>query len=635
MAGRIEDYALIGDCETAALVSRDGSVDWLCWPRFDSGACFAALLGDANNGRWQIAPAVASGGSTNVRVQRRYLPDTLILETEFVTADGSSAVLVDFMPLREGRLSSHLVRLVVGKRGTMPMRTELIVRFGYGGWIPWVTQNDAGELLAIAGPDLIVLRTPVELRGEEFTTVGDFTVSAGQQVPFVLSYGLSHIPLPEPVDAVAALRSTEQYWRSWASKRRGAEHPDGVVTRSLITLKALTYAPTGGIVAAPTTSLPEQLGGQRNWDYRFCWLRDATLTLLAFMNAGYYEEARAWRDWLLRAAAGSPADIQIMYGVAGERWLGEREIPWLDGYESSRPVRVGNAAADQLQLDVYGEVADALHHARVGGIQHLGAAWEFGRALLAHLETMWRNPDEGIWEVRGGRRHFTYSKVMAWVAFDRVIKDAEMFGLRGPVDRWRRVRAEIHEEVCRRAFNPALGAFAQAYESDQVDASALLIPQVGFLPPGDERVLGTIRAVEQKLLRGGFVLRYDTGAADDGLPPGEGAFIPCSFWLADAYVLTGRLEDAQCLFERLVGLCNDVGLLAEEYDYGACRAVGNFPQAFSHIALVNTAYNIAATRKPCEQRSGNPIAAGAAGADDDEVVEVLIGQGGATTRSAS
>jgi GH15 family glucan-1,4-alpha-glucosidase len=517
----------------------------------------------------------------------------------------------------------------------MPMRTELIVRFGYGGWIPWVTQNDAGELLAIAGPDLIVLRTPVELRGEEFTTVGDFTVSAGQQVPFVLSYGLSHIPLPEPVDAVAALRSTEQYWRSWASKRRGAEHPDGVVTRSLITLKALTYAPTGGIVAAPTTSLPEQLGGQRNWDYRFCWLRDATLTLLAFMNAGYYEEARAWRDWLLRAAAGSPADIQIMYGVAGERWLGEREIPWLDGYESSRPVRVGNAAADQLQLDVYGEVADALHHARVGGIQHLGAAWEFGRALLAHLETMWRNPDEGIWEVRGGRRHFTYSKVMAWVAFDRVIKDAEMFGLRGPVDRWRRVRAEIHEEVCRRAFNPALGAFAQAYESDQVDASALLIPQVGFLPPGDERVLGTIRAVEQKLLRGGFVLRYDTGAADDGLPPGEGAFIPCSFWLADAYVLTGRLEDAQCLFERLVGLCNDVGLLAEEYDYGACRAVGNFPQAFSHIALVNTAYNIAATRKPCEQRSGNPIAAGAAGAEDDEVVEVLIGQGGATTRSAS
>jgi GH15 family glucan-1,4-alpha-glucosidase len=634
MAGRIEDYALIGDCETAALVSRDGSIDWLCWPRFDSGACFAALLGDANNGRWQIAPAAAPAGSTNVRVQRRYLPDTLILETEFVSADGSAAVLVDFMPLREGRLSSHLVRLVVGKCGTVPMRTELIVRFGYGGWIPWVTQSDAGELLAIAGPDLIVLRTPVELRGEGFTTVGEFTVSAGQQVPFVLSYGQSHIPLPEPVDAVAALRSTEQYWRSWASKRRGAEHPDGIVTRSLITLKALTYAPTGGIVAAPTTSLPEQLGGQRNWDYRFCWLRDATLTLLAFMNAGYYEEARAWRDWLLRAAAGSPADIQIMYGVAGERWLAEREIPWLGGYEGSRPVRVGNAAADQLQLDVYGEVADALHHARVGGIQHLGAAWEFGRALLAHLETMWRNPDEGIWEVRGGRQHFTYSKVMAWVAFDRVIKDAEMFGLRGPVDRWRQVRAEIHEEVCRRAFNPALGAFAQAYESDQVDASALLIPQVGFLPPGDARVLGTIRAVEQKLLRGGFVLRYDTGAANDGLPPGEGAFIPCSFWLADAYVITGRLEDAQCLFDRLVGLCNDVGLLAEEYDYSAGRVVGNFPQAFSHIALVNTAYNIAATRKPCEQRSGNPIAAGTAGAEDEEVVEVLIGQGGPTTRSA-
>jgi GH15 family glucan-1,4-alpha-glucosidase len=635
MAGRIEDYALIGDCETAALVSRDGSIDWLCWPRFDSGACFAALLGDANNGRWQIAPAAASAGSTSVRVQRRYLPDTLILENEFVTADGSAAVLVDFMPLREGRLSSHLVRLVVGKRGTVPMRTELIVRFGYGGWIPWVTQSDAGELLAIAGPDMIVLRTPVELRGEGFTTVGDFTVSAGQQVPFVLSYGQSHVARPEPVDAVAALRSTEQYWRSWASKRRGAEHPDGIVTRSLITLKALTYAPTGGIVAAPTTSLPEQLGGQRNWDYRFCWLRDATLTLLAFMNAGYYEEARAWRDWLLRAAAGSPADIQIMYGVAGERWLGEREVTWLGGYENSRPVRIGNAAADQLQLDVYGEVADALHHARAGGLQHLGAAWEFQRALLAHLDTVWRNPDEGIWEVRGDRRHFTYSKVMAWVAFDRSIKAVEMFGLRGSVEHWRRVRAEIHEEVCRRGFNPALGAFVQAYESDQVDASALLIPQVGFLPPGDARVLGTIRAVEQNLLRGGFVLRYDTGAADDGLPPGEGAFIPCSFWLADAYVLTGRLGDAQGLFERLVGLCNDVGLLAEEYDYGARRAVGNFPQAFSHIALVNTAYNIAATKKPCEQRSGNPIAAAEAGAEDDEVVEVLIGQGGPTTRSAS
>src|SRR5262245_3608391 len=623
MAGRIEDYALIGDCETAALVSRDGSIDWLCWPRFDSGACFAALLGDANNGRWQIGPAQASAAAGSVTVQRRYLQDTLILETEFITADGSAAVLVDFMPLREGRLSSHLVRLVLGKRGTVSMRTELIVRFGYGGWIPWVTQSNAGELLAIAGPDLIVLRTPVELRGEGFTTVGDFSVSAGQQVPFVLSYGQSHIAIPEPVDTVAALRSTKEFWQSWVSRRRSTEQPDGIVTRSLITLKALTYAPTGGIVAAPTTSLPEQLGGQRNWDYRFCWLRDATLTLLALMNAGYYQEARAWRDWLLRAAAGNPADIQIMYGVAGERWLAEREVPWLPGYEGSKPVRIGNAAADQLQLDVYGEVADALHHARVGGIQHLGAAWDFGRALLAHLETAWRNPDEGIWEVRGGRRHFTYSKVMAWVAFDRGIKGIEMFGMRGPVEKWRQIRAEIHDEVCRRAFNPALGAFAQSYESDQMDASALLIPQVGFLPADDPRVLGTILAVEQKLLRDGFVLRYDTGAANDGLPPGEGAFIPCSFWLADAYVLTGRLPAAQRLFERLVGLCNDVGLLAEEYDSGAQRAVGNFPQAFSHIALVNTAYNIAATRKPCEQRSSN-ASVPATHAEGAEVFEFLV-----------
>src|SRR5215475_12246957 len=625
MASRIEDYALIGDCETAALVSRNGSVDWLCWPRFDSAACFAALLGDANNGHWQIAP-IASGTSATMRVERRYVHDTLILETEFVTADGSAVVLIDFMPLRQGRVASHLIRLVVGKRGAVPMRTTLIVRFGYGGWMPWVTQNDTGELLAIAGPDLMVLRTPVKLRGEGFTTIGDFTVAAGQQVPFVLSYGQSHLALPEPVDALAALRATQEFWQSWTAQRRRIDYPDGIVTRSLITLKALTYAPTGGIVAAPTTSLPEELGGPRNWDYRFCWLRDATLTLLALMNAGYYEEARAWRDWLLRAAAGSPGDIQIMYGVGGERWLAEREVPWLGGYESSKPVRIGNAAADQLQLDVFGEVADALYHARIGGLEQSAPAWDFGRALLAHLETAWRNPDEGIWEVRGGRKHFTYSKVMAWVAFDRSIKWVEMFGMRGPAERWRRVRAEIHEEVCRRAFNPALGAFAQSYESDQMDASALLIPQVGFLPPDDPRVLGTIRAVEQKLLRGEFVLRYDTGTTNDGLPPGEGVFIPCSFWLADAYVLTGRLADAQRLFERLIGLCNDVGLLAEEYDFGAQRVVGNFPQAFSHIALVNTAYNIAATQKPCEQRSGSPSLTAAADVEYQEILESLVVQ---------
>jgi GH15 family glucan-1,4-alpha-glucosidase len=435
------------------------------------------------------------------------------------------------------------------------------------------------------------------------TTVGDLTVSAGQRTPFVLTYAPSHLPFPEPFDADDALRSTEQFWQSWASACRG-QHTE-IVTRSLITLKALTYAPTGGIVAAPTTSLPERLGGPRNWDYRFCWLRDATLTLLALMTVGYYDEARAWRDWLLRAAAGSPSDVQIMYGVAGERWLAEREVPWLAGYENAKPVRIGNAAADQLQLDVFGEIMDALHQARVGGLQVSAAGWAFQRALLAHLETVWRAPDEGIWEVRGGPQHFTYSKVMAWVAFDRAIKTVEIFGVDGPVDRWRRIRAEIHEEVCRRAFNTNFGAFAQAYDSDLLDASALLIPTVGFLPPDDARVIGTVKAIEQKLPRGGFVLRYDSAATKDGLPPGEGAFLPCSFWLADAYVLTGRGADAQRLFERLVGLCNDVGLFSEEYDPEAQRLVGNFPQAFSHIALVNTAHNLDRAEKPCEQRSGN------------------------------
>jgi GH15 family glucan-1,4-alpha-glucosidase len=600
MASRIEDYALIGDCETAALVSKDGSIDWLCWPRFDADACFAALLGNTNNGRWRIAPTA----DANLRITRRYRPNTLILETEFTAADGE-VLLIDFMPLRGRRASSNLVRLVVGKRGTVPMRSELVVRFGHGGWVPWVMRTETGELQAIAGPDMLVLRTPIELRGEQMTTVGDLTVSAGQRIPFVLTYASSHLPLPEPVDADDALRSTEQFWQSWASTCPRIGRHTEIATRSLITLKALTYAPTGGIVAAPTTSLPEQLGGPRNWDYRFCWLRDATLTLLALMNAGYYDEARAWRDWLLRAAAGSPGQVQIMYGVAGERWLGEREVPWLGGYENAKPVRIGNAAADQLQLDVFGEIMDALHQARIGGLQATAAGWAFQRALVAHLETVWRAPDEGIWEVRGGRQHFTYSKVMAWVAFDRAIKGVEAFGLDGPVDRWRRIRAEIHEEVCRRAFNTNLGAFAQSYDSDLLDASALLIPTVGFLPPDDERVIGTVKAIEQKLIRGGFVLRYDSAATNDGLPPGEGAFLPCSFWLADAYVLTGRRADAERLFERLVGLCNDVGLLAEEYDADAQRLVGNFPQAFSHIALVNTAHNLDRDEKPCEQRSGN------------------------------
>src|SRR6516225_2218144 len=610
MPSRIEDYALLGDCETAALVSKGGSIDWLCWPRFDSAACFSELLGDANHGRWSIAPAAVG---SDIKVSRRYAHNTLILETEFTSADGKNAVvLVDFMPLREGRNDSHLVRLVVGKRGSMAMRTELIVRFGYGGWVPWVSRSDAGDLIAIAGPDMVIMRTPVELRGEGLTTVGDFIVSAGQRVPFVLTYAPSHLPLPEPIDVEEALRSTADFWQKWASTARTIEPYSNIVMRSLITLKALTYAPHGGIIAAPTTSLPEQLGGTRNWDYRFCWLRDATLTLLSLMNAGYYDEARAWRDWLLRAAAGSPDQIQIMYGVTGKRWLAEREVPWLNGYESSKPVRIGNAAADQLQLDVYGEVLDAMHQARVGGLPPLADAWEFQRSLLAHLETVWRSSDDGIWEVRGERRHFTHSKVMAWVAFDRAIKSVEMFGLNGPVERWSRIRAEIHEEVCRRAFNAKLGAFAQSYDSDLLDASALLIPWVGFLPPDDARIHGTVAAIEQRLLRGGLVLRYDTAATEDGLPPGEGAFLPSSFWLADAYVLTGRTADAQRLFEKLLTLCNDLGLLSEEYDPAGKRLLGNFPQAFSHIALVITAHNLDRAEKPCEQRSGHVSLASAA-----------------------
>jgi GH15 family glucan-1,4-alpha-glucosidase len=596
-ASPIEDYGLIGDCETAALVCKTGSIDWLCWPRFDSDACFAALLGDSNNGRWLIVPAQG-----NPRTTRRYRPNTLILETSFVTADGE-AVLIDFMPLRER--VSHLVRLVVGKRGSVAMTTELIIRFDYGASVPWVRRTEAGDLLAISGPDMLVLRTPVELRGEGLTTVGDFTVAAGQTIPFVLTYVSSHLPVPEPIDPQDALRQTQSFWEDWAGIHQDTGPYADAVRRSLITLKALTYEPTGGIVAAPTTSLPEQIGGPRNWDYRFCWLRDATLTLLALMNAGYYDEARRWRDWLLRAAAGSPSQTQIMYGLAGEKRLAEWEVPWLSGYEGSKPVRIGNAACDQLQIDVFGEGMDAFHQARVGGLQVLAEGWDFQRAVLSHLEKIWSSPDEGIWEVRGGPQHFTHSKVMAWVAFDRMIKDAETFGLEAPVDRWRKLRADIHAEVCERGFNPTVGAFVQAYGSKHLDASALLIPAVGFLPPDDARVQSTVEAIERRLVRNGFVLRYDTAATEDGLPPGEGAFLACSFWLADAYILLGREEDARRLFERLLALRNDLGLLSEEYDPAAKRQLGNFPQAFSHIALVNTAHNLERAEKPCEQRSGN------------------------------
>ncbi len=596
MASRIEDYALIGDCETAALVAKNGSIDWLCWPRFDSDACFAALLGTPENGRWQIAPMAGTRSSS-----RRYRDDTLILETRFETDEGS-VLLIDFMPLRG--TNSDLIRIVVGERGRVAMRSELVIRFGYGRTVPWMSRLDERHRQAISGPDMVVFTTPAPVRGEDLKTVGEFTVSAGERVPFVLTYGPSQRPPPESVDPEAALEETETFWTEWMRRGRNYGEWSEAVRRSLVTLKALTHAPTGGIVAAPTTSLPEHLGGVRNWDYRFCWLRDATLTLLALMNAGFYGEAKAWRDWLVRAAAGSPEQMQILYGIAGERRATEWEVEWLSGYERSKPVRIGNAAHDQLQIDVYGEVIDALHQGRRGGLDPTDSAWALQRALLNHLVSLWHEPDEGIWEVRGGRRHFTYSKVMAWVAFDRGIKTVEEFGLEGPVERWRTERDRIHKDVCTNGFNSELGSFVQSYGSTQLDASLLLLPTVGFLPVSDARIHGTVAAVERRLLVDGLVLRYDTAEAADGLPPGEGAFLACTFWLADAYVLMGRIQDARRLFQRLLDLRNDVGLLAEEFDPAAGRQVGNFPQAFSHISLLNTAHNLTQTEKPAEQRSG-------------------------------
>ena len=601
---RIEDYALIGDCESAALVSRGGSIDWLCWPRFDSDACFAALLGSPEHGRWRIAPHAHAA-----RVTRRYRPDTLILETRFETAEGA-VTLVDFMPVR-GR-DPDCVRIVVGERGRVAMTMELVLRFGYGAIVPWVRRLEDGTLRAVAGPDMAVLRTPVHLRGEGLTTVSEFIVGEGDRVPFVLAYAPSHRALPEPINPFAALDATETYWRRWAAKGPKDSPWSGAVTRSLITLKALTYGPTGGIVAAPTTSLPERIGGERNWDYRYCWLRDATLTLLALMNSGHSEEAQAWRDWLIRAVAGRPEQMQPMYGIAGERRLSEWELPWLPGYGDSRPVRLGNAASHQLQLDVYGEVMDALHHGRRGGLAASDSGWDVQRALLRHLETIWREPDEGIWEVRGGPRHFTYSKVLAWVAFDRAIRSAMTFGLDGPIDRWLRLRTVIHDDVCKNGYDRELNSFVRSYGSKDLDASLLLLSAVGFLAPHDPRFRGTVEAIEERLVVDGLVIRYDTKHAHDGLPPGEGAFLACSFWLADALVLLGRRGDAERLFERLLALTNDVGLLSEEYDTQARRMVGNFPQAFSHVALINTAANLSRMQKPAEQRSNLP--AGTAGA---------------------
>ena len=598
MSQRIEDYALIGDCETAALVGRNGSIDWLCWPAFDSDACFAALLGTHKNGRWLIAPS-----EDVTATSRRYLGDTLILETRFET-DGGTVALIDFMPPR-GK-ASDIVRLVRGVSGTVKMRMELVIRFGFGVDIPWVRRIDH-SLLAVAGQDMTVLRTPAKTRGEDLTTVSDFEVKAGETVPFVLTYGPSHLEAPAPIDPEVALKETEKFWQDWCSHcNRDGDYRD-LIVRSLITLKALTFAPTGGIVAAPTTSLPEKLGGARNWDYRFCWLRDATFTLLALMNSGYTEEASAWHNWLLRAAAGSPANMQIMYGIWGQRRLLEWEAGWLDGYEGAQPVRVGNAAHAQLQLDVYGELIDAFHQSRMAKLKLDDESWALECAVLKHLAEVWDQPDHGIWERRGQPKHYVFSKVMTWVAFDRGIKSAETFGFKAPLLHWRTLRDAIHRDVCNRGFDAEENAFVESYGSKLLDASVLLLPSVGFLEASDPRIRGTIAAMEKHMMPDGFVLRHDPREVSEEKQPIEGAFLACSLWLADAHVLAGDLDKAQALFDRVVGVANDVGLLAEEYDSGARRQTGNFPQALTHIALVNTAHNLSAARqgskKPAMQRS--------------------------------
>ena len=606
MALRIEDYALIGNCESAALVGRDGSIDWMSLPRFDSHACFAALLGMAENGRWQIAPAVPV-----TRVTRRYRDSTLVLETRFETEVGV-VVLIDAMGRRDGH--GDVVRLVRGEEGAVPMRMEIVLRPGYGTVVPWVSRLADGRIAAVAGPDRFVLDTKVPLRGEAFRTVGEFTAEAGIETPFTLTWSPSFHPVPQAVDAAQIVELVTEDWTDWTKSHRTEMAGDfvGIVQRSLITLKALTHYETGGIVAAPTTSLPEQLGGPRNWDYRYCWLRDATLTLYALLTSGFLDEASAWRDWLIRAIAGSPDQMQIMYGIAGERRLEEYEVPWLTGYEGATPVRIGNAAAGQLQLDVYGEVLDAMYQARRLGLAPDANGWNLERALVNHLETIWQQPDEGIWEVRGGRKHFTASKVMVWAAFDRAIRSVEEFELDGPVERWREIRAEVHRQVCQEGFDAERGHFTQYYGGTALDASLLLMPMVGFLPADDPRVVGTVRAIEEHLLEDGFVKRYQEAGNVDGLAGGhEGAFLPCSFWLADNYVLMGRVDEARALFERLVALCNDVGLLSEEYDSIAKRQVGNFPQAFTHVALINTAHNLSRDFGPAQHRAESNETGGA------------------------
>ncbi|MGC8548947.1 MAG: glycoside hydrolase family 15 protein [Acidobacteriaceae bacterium] len=583
MSLKIEDYALIGDCHTAALVGRNGSIDWLCWPDFASGACFSSILGDESNGYWSIRPAVKRYKSS-----RRYIPHTLILETTFETRKGAVRV-IDFMPTRDE--NSDVVRIVEGIRGEVEMQMELAIRCDYGHTVPWVVRTDEG-VRAIAGPHLMFLRASEETHGEDLKTVSTFSLRRGQRAWFTLTHGLSHKGDPPATDALEALAKTTKFWVDWTKKSRRRGKYAEVIERSLITLKALTYMPTGGVVAAPTTSLPEQLGGPRNWDYRYCWLRDATFTLLALMSGGYYEEARAWQDWLLRALAGSADQVQIMYGIHGERSLVEWEADWLPGYENSKPVRIGNAAAEQLQLDIYGEVMDAFFHAEVGVRSLREEDFHIWRELIEHLRGIWMLPDEGIWETRGEPEHFTYSKVMAWLAFDRAIQLAEHHKLDVPMEAWKRTRDEIHEEVCKKGFDKRKNSFVQSYETKRLDAALLLIPLVGFLPVDDPRVIGTVDAVQKYLMKDGLVLRYDTAKGSDGLPPGEGAFLACSFWLVSALHAIGRKGEAKKLFDRLLKLTNDVGLLAEEYDTKRKRQVGNFPQAFSHITLLVSALHV-------------------------------------------
>jgi GH15 family glucan-1,4-alpha-glucosidase len=583
MAMRIEDYALIGDCETAALVGKDGSIDWLCWPSFSSEACFASLLGTEENGYWKIAPCEGEWTTS-----RRYREHTVILETAFESAAGSVR-LIDFMPVR-GK-NSDVVRIVEGVRGTVRMQMQLCLRFDYGRTVPWVTREDGG-VRAIAGPNLAILRTSVETHGENLKTIAEFDIGEGKREWFVLTYGQSHEKDPRSIDHERAFKDTEKFWQEWAGRLQYKGKYREIVERSLITLKTMTYMPTGGVVASATTSLPECIGGVRNWDYRYCWLRDTTFTLLALSNAGYYDEAAAWQDWLLRALAGSPDQVQIMYGLRGERQLQEWTVDWLPGYENSKPVRIGNAAAMQVQLDIYGEMLDSFFHAQHKMGRHSEDDFRVLVLLLKHLETIWQEPDEGIWETRGGPQQFTYSKLMAWVAFDRAVLLAEHMHYKAPVERWKGIKDKLHQQICEKGFSAAKNSFVQAYGSEELDASLLLMPLVGFLPGSDPRVQSTVEAIRRELMPDGLVLRYDTARTQDGLPPGEGVFLACSFWMVSSLKATGREEEAVRLFERLLSLTNDLGLLSEEYDIHGKRLVGNFPQAFSHIALVNAAFDL-------------------------------------------